>query len=449
MKSASIKQKRIGVLALFLIVAGVVGGFLLLRPAQSSTVPSNSTKKSSAPIGKLIPKNQIQADAQQLISTVESAHPAFSMNTIPPKYEKAKQTFLSKASADMTLNDFSWLIRAYLSSLEDEHTHIEGSGLGNGERLDLLWQSNGDKLYLLDEEGKQTDRQVMEIGGIPVKELFAAIKQYYPMENETGVQFYNSHILFYKSVLNQIGVPCTADSLPVAIKSDGKVTVREVGFTKKPEPYITQYSDTTVSAKKMGDVYYIDFRQCQINAGLNDVVAQLKHELAKGTSKIIIDVRNNPGGSDKASKMLLEAMDMKVPEYGGYARFSSLAQKLCSYPKKSGFGSSSPDIKAAKRNPKVLLAVLTNETTCSSAMSLVIWVQDGKLGKIIGKPSINSPSCYGDSLDFKLTNTGIQCFVSHKFFSRPDEKADPVILHPDILVPDGDDSLQTALKYLK
>lgn len=31
---------------------------------------------------------------------------------------------------------------------------------------------------------------------------------------------------------------------------------------------------------------------------------------------------------------------------------------------------------------------------------------------------------------------------------RPDSKADPKTLHPDILTPDGEDSLQVTLKYL-
>lgn len=92
--------------------------------------------------------------------------------------------------------------------------------------------------------------------------------------------------------------------------------------------------------------------------------------------------------------------------------------------------------------------MLTNEFSFSSANMLAVWVQDGKLGTVIGYPSANSPSSYGDVLSFRLNNSGVEGQVSYKRWLRPDANADQRILHPDILVPIGGDALQTAVNYL-
>jgi C-terminal processing protease CtpA/Prc len=50
----------------------------------------------------------------------------------------------------------------------------------------------------------------------------------------------------------------------------------------------------------------------------------LKDSLKAGVTKVIIDVRNNPGGDSSACTQLLEAQGMKAPNYGTYIRYSAL-----------------------------------------------------------------------------------------------------------------------------
>ncbi|HEX2938827.1 MAG TPA: S41 family peptidase [Ruminiclostridium sp.] len=107
-----------------------------------------------------------------------------------------------------------------------------------------------------------------------------------------------------------------------------------------------------------------------------------------------------------------------------------------------------PNLSMAKTNSHISLVVLTNEFTYSSATMLAVFAQDGKLGTVIGYPSANSPSCYGDVLSFQLKNSGTKGQVSFKRWLRPNANADQRMLHPDILVPIGGDALQTAIKFL-
>jgi len=63
-------------------------------------------------------------------------------------------------------------------------------------------------------------------------------------------------------------------------------------------------------------------------------------------------------------------------------------------------------------------------------------VQDDHLGKIVGEPTGNAPSSYGDILSFTLPNSGLAYTVSFKRWVRPDPARDPAAcLEPDVAVP--------------
>ena len=80
-------------------------------------------------------------------------------------------------------------------------------------------------------------------------------------------------------------------------------------------------------------------------------------------------------------------------------------------------------------NPDVDLVVLTDEGTFSSATMLAVFVRDGKLGTLIGRPSSNKPNHFGDILYVQLENTGAFCTVSHKQWQRPDAEAKGCLLY--------------------
>ena len=79
---------------------------------------------------------------------------------------------------------------------------------------------------------------------------------------------------------------------------------------------------------------------------------------------------------------------------------------------------------------------------------MVVWVQDGKLGRVVGYPSANAPTSYGDILNYTLPRTGVEVVMSHKQFQRPDADANQTTLTPDVLVPYGEDALPAALALL-
>ncbi len=198
----------------------------------------------------------------------------------------------------------------------------------------------------------------------------------------------------------------------------------------------------------MGDVFYIDFNECDTGKTLNAVCRQLKTALRAGISRVIVDARDNPGGNSNACEKILNTMGMRVPSYGVVRRNSPLAAKQRGYGKKDGVVEHSRSLDGAKQNPDVSLIVLVNDGTFSSATMLAVWVQDGKLGSVVGYPSANAPTSFGDILNYTLPRTGVEVIMSHKQFQRPDADANQTTLTPDVLVPYGEDALTTALALL-
>jgi C-terminal processing protease CtpA/Prc len=82
------------------------------------------------------------------------------------------------------------------------------------------------------------------------------------------------------------------------------------------------------------------------------------------------------------------------------------------------------------------LFVLTGPATFSSGNWFAVIVQDNGLGKVVGEPTGNAPSSYGDILSFELPCSGTGYTLSFKRWVRPDPSRDPApCLVPDVLVP--------------
>lgn len=385
-------------------------------------------------------------DAAQLIGTIESAHPAFLLDAVPEGYAAAKAELLATAAEPAcTTYDFAWAAMGYTASLEDGHTAINVFGNGAQPMLDLVWVADGEHLYLTDAGGKLTKTEVTAVGGLSIADLFDAIDRFIPSENQAAQDKNHTAWARHMSFLNHAGAQLSGDYQNTEVSlSDG--TKRTVAFVT---PQAAGERERAISAKSMGDVFYVDMNQCVADEQNTAVAQQLAQAVKNGTKKVIIDVRGNGGGNSAACEELLEAMGMEAPAYGGVVRYSALAQAQRGYEKAEGSEEQGPDLTTAKQNHGVKLVVLTDERTFSSATMLAVMVRDGKLGTVIGRTSSNAPSGYGDILSYQLGNTGLMGYVSHIRWLRPDPAAAHDAVTPDVITTLGTDALDEALKFLK
>ena len=387
---------------------------------------------------------QTKADAAQLVSLIESTHPEFSLNDIPAGYPAAKKTFLSSSSKAMSSDDLAWLAGAYLASLRDGHTSISHTQPNKVLQGSYRMTENG--LFETDQNGTLTGKKVTAIGGVPVDRIFRTISHYETAENDAAVMMNNTVWSTSLPILKRAGINCDGNAVSIA-EQDGTNTYSKNVVFQSSNASDSRQTDRIVDSRRIGDIFYIGLLSCKKCSELDKTVDSLKQALSSGVSRVIIDVRGNSGGDSSACSQLLAAMGMQPPNYGMYRRKSQLAASR--YSGITDWGTiMGPSCSTAVMNPRISLAVLTNEFTFSSANMLAVWTQDGKLGTVIGYPSANSPSCYGDVLSFQLKNSGVIGQVSFKRWLRPDVNADQRMLHPDIPVAIGDDALKAAVGFL-
>lgn len=423
--------------------------FLLSAGCQTSAPQTNTapTPTPLAPSEISVRAEDCALDAVDLVATLERTHPLFLAEPYPEAYLAAREAFLAGVPNCQTQADFRLAVSLYLNSLNDGHTGVRRqSNAFAPSYAQIRVAALGSDLFILDDDGRLTSETITVVGGVPIADIFSVVDAYFPAENQTAKDASHSKRMLNCDLLALAGCALTEDAVTVTIDDGGQTRQQSVPFGEEPLLRVNYYSEeTAVSCERMGDVFYIDFNECDTGKALNAVCRQLKIALREGVSRVIVDARDNPGGNSNACEKILNTMGMRVPSYGVIRRNSPLANEQRGYGRKEGFVEHSRSLDGAKQNPDISLVVLVNDGTFSSATMLAVWVQDGKLGRVVGYPSANAPTSYGDILNYTLPRTGVEVIMSHKQFQRPDANADQTTLTPDVFVLYGEDALEAAL----
>jgi len=79
--------------------------------------------------------------------------------------------------------------------------------------------------------------------------------------------------------------------------------------------------------------------------------------------------------------------------------------------------------------------VLIGNQTFSAGNWIAVVFCNNDLGTVIGEPTGNAPSSFGDMISFQLPNTRFILGVSYKYFTRPDPSNDPqASLYPHLSI---------------
>lgn len=443
------KWKSIGIFCIsgLIIVAAGTGVAATLALPYLPPIPLAKSEPFEWPSETLsesavLSAEQIQEDTQILIRSVEETHPLF-LKTPPEAYNSAKSTFLARAVKPMRLEDYQILVNTYMTSLQDGHTQVYWR---ENEWLEVEWQYENGQLYLIDEMGQVSKKTVANIMGKSVNELTEAADRLFPSENMPAKALNYEKYFRSKRFLKTQGIAVNED-ISLEVDDQGKRVNLSVpfGYNQDLSGCKRRILGESLDAK----TYYVLLETCVVNAQLENTIKGLKTAIEAGANRVIIDVRNNGGGNSDACEMLLEAMDMQPGKFGSVVRYSPMACKEYGLLQKKGryvYQCSNE----AKANPNIDLYVITNKETFSSAQWLATWVKDGKLGTVVGQPSSNKPSSFGDVLNFQLPNSKLIGGISYKQWLRPDQtRNDEAVLEPDVIVPTGEDPIRVIMALKK
>jgi len=437
--SSIVKAAALCAAGIFALGSGAATWLLLTQPVgfQSRIRPLEFGPAPGA--GETLGPEEAAADAARLAGIVEDCHPAF-LDGYPAGYGEAKRAFLRDAPTAGTVGGFRTIAQRFLAALDDGHTGLRAP---DGQKaLDLEWTWDGRAFRIVSGDGLPPDAEVISIDGKDPAWLIAAADSLVPRENESGTLLAHDEKTRTSGVLAAAGFPRDGTVRLRLATSPGAIE-RDVPFVS-PEP-AGNVPVASAEGRMAGDSFLLTLRICRLDEALERTIADLKTALAGGIRRVIVDVRGNPGGNSLACTRILGALGMKAGSYGAVTRFSPLAAEQRGYLRTTGSVSHAPSNKA-RGNPGVDLYVITDEKTYSSAAMLAVWVHDGALGKLVGRPSGNSPSSFGDVLYFGLPHSRLTGTVSHRKWARPDASRDgEKILPMDVPVPRGTDELAYLL----
>lgn len=431
--------KIIGVVVAILLMIAI-GACIYFPVATGST--KEYVKDGEVELEKLLTKDEVKRDREQLIDIVEKTHPIFLEGT-PEKYKTAKEKFLIETDEDMKVEKFQIAVSRYLASIEDGHTSIRWM---EKRYLKVNWRYIDDKLVLSDENNVPNNIKVAKINGVKVEKIISLINELFPAENYVAQNVNNARYAKSEKVLNLAGVDST-NGITLTVEDNSGEKSLPIEFY---EPQGIKGKPYEISSKKIDDkTFYIKLGICDYTPEFDKVIEDLKEAVDINIENVIVDVRDNPGGNSGVCGRILRTMNMTPGKYGAVMRFSPLASERYGFLRKSGAFSDKPSNKVTK-NESIKLYVLMNEKTFSSAQMLCTWVKDGSLGTLVGQPCSNMPSSFGDILMFQLKNSKIEGQISFKKFLRPDKNRDSErVLEPDVKADYKDDALNKTLELIK
>ena len=438
--------------------AALILSMILLCGCSASQQPAATTGTGTEQGSASQSEQEMYAqDAQQLVYAVEACHPAFALEgLIPPDYDKASKEFLKSAKKANSLDEFEVLVNNYLALMDDTHTAIVKSTQPDGEgtlqnigkySLDLKVTEKGNVLYLADENGKSTGETVTSVGGVSTEVIFGTISKMFPSENMLTDMILRGKYALDKQILAISGCDTEKDTIEV-VCSNGTL---ELPFVET-QPEKDTVSDKTAEAKMIGDILYLDVNSfASKDEDFVAVTDKAREFVQNGGSKVIIDVRKNIGGDDKRLNELLSALDMSVPvgrmiERHSKSEWESIKKDPKASTEDKTYSETPSSSNLSKANPNVDLVVICDYDSKDISVALCSGVQNGGLGKVIGRPPMNSLNFYLAPMEYELPNTHIPVTISSAYRYRNDESAFQQYFVPDEMPAANEDLLEYTVK---
>lgn len=387
-------------------------------------------------------QEEMLQDASWLIKTITDVHPAFA-DGVSIEYEEVFQNMIARIeSSRLSKEEFYFTLSQAVASLNDAHTNLRMNFKPKGINIPLVWLADG--LYVFQPyEALQAGDKILSIGGLSEQELLSKLSTFVSAENRYWVKAMGQKLLRYQSVLTHIGAISDKDTeVALLVSRNGEQHQIKVSCVEKLQQYSIREPRPWVGYEiHANDGYaYFWLDSCTMNDTYRRTLRQFFTKVIENNiPNIVFDVRYNPGGSSVVVHEFISYLNH--PYYKGYSgqtRYSHLAAQQRGYDVEAGIETHGSGQRKNSLSDILFdgnVYVLTSNVTCSSGNMFAVYIKDNGFGTIVGEPTGNAPTAYGDLLIFELPNSGFKLGVSHKRFVRPDPKELPHdALYPDVLV---------------
>jgi len=445
---------------------------------------------------KRFSKQQLVEDLNMLTRTIENVHPNPYHAITKEEFNKLADSIRNSFSDQMTAAEAWPLYSRLIASYNEGHSSIGyPEELQNQIRQDsinifpiLVREFNGEAFiarYDLSADSLiATGDLITKINGQPAKEMMNYFKSFFGgLDNWKTIQVLRDFAGML--TLHKINSPYKIEYLHDGKKKEAIINGIKLSalFAKAAEVRkrnTSQPVQTNYSFNRIANTGYLNFRSMKdlavFEKFLDSVFADIKNNPVDG---LIIDLRQNSGGSSILGQSLLNYINSKPYRMGGGSMWKAsdeyktfIREQAKSNPvyasasfknylsKESGEVITQIDAKTFKPGKNDLrytgkICVLIGPNTFSSANMLANAIQDYKLATLIGEATGEPPNDYGELYWNKLPNTGLSFYTCTKQFIRANGDADdPYPVLPDIEVKQNskslkDDVLEFAKEWLK
>ncbi|MEQ1701751.1 MAG: S41 family peptidase [Ilumatobacteraceae bacterium] len=276
---------------------------------------------------------------------------------------------------------------------------------------------------------------VLSIGGMPTSAAVDAVSPYSPFDNAATVELVVPALLTTPEVLRAAGVVDDVDAPHFVVRlTDGtertvdperltwdefaaRIDPTPIGMTKLAsipalarvdEPFWTTLLDG--ASPDGGQTMYLQYNEVVRRSGSKSI-DQLAEEIdatlsGGGITRLVVDLRYNPGGDDRTYKALLRVLQ------------------------------TNPAL-----SPPGSLVVIIGRQTFSAAALFATELDKQTNVVFVGEPTGGRPNLFGNPRPLTLPNSGIVVEVSSKYFEvgGPDDHRDAIM--PDVVATSGLDDL--------
>ena len=362
-----------------------------------------------------------QQDLDVLYQSLERYHPDLFANTPEADFLVRKAEIESRLATESEV-DFVLDLQSLVALVGDSHTQASLNAVADQVRFyPMVFTWYDGHWYLTTAEEGQADllgQEVTAVNGHSMEEVQEAFSSLLSADNPVKLRRQYRQSCNVADLYEYVGLVQEGGALELTMETGQTLAVAPVDaaalsnvslarlseqITAQPATAATE--DFYWSTALDGDTYYIQYNTCREDPELpmETFAAQVQTALDDGDySRVLVDLRNNGGGSDGVIWPLLAVLRQEMDDGAE-------------------------------------VVGLIGETTFSSAIINVVELQE--MGAVlVGEPASGSVDHFGSVGSFSLPNSGIQIGVSTKYIDLgtlldADAGRGVESLEPDVTVP--------------
>ncbi len=473
---------------------------LLLGFKAASEEPTNLTCFDTATIKK---------DLNELYTKLKASHYDLFVNVTQVQYDQWLVETQAQIKGCLNQQDVALLFQKFVSKGKVAHARIElPSGAyseyqSNGGRFFPLYvKSDGRKMWVMENYSNnqkiKVGDEIASINGIKTTQLLHTLNAYLSADTDL---MYGGFLEFYLGMLLWLEYGELTEFKLVVMQKESsfKVNVNAINLTEREQRSLAGPKSLKLGWERIADIKDAQIAYLRPGPFFNTegqaddvwdnslfkkfIEESFEHFSQKQPRALLIDLRNNPGGDNSFSDLMIGRFATKPFKFASKFQVkvseafkASNEKRLLNMPKEqvnenstsvqyqkaysrgvngSIFEHNLPLNKPHKKNFVAPVYLLINRHSYSNAVAVAAMAQDYKFAQIIGEETSDLATTYGAMEHFQLTHTGIKVGFPKAFIVRPNGDKTVRGVVPDIKIETPvfesaeDPVLQQALAVIK